>query len=192
MTPTLIASEWTVEPVPMHEGKRLVQELHYSKSHPNTATYLHGLRRAEPFSQIDGIAWWIPPTRSAAEAIAGDNWRGVLALSRLVVHPSVPKNGASFLLGNSMRMIDRDRWPVLVTYADTRLGHTGAIYRATNWICDGPVPAGDVWLGPNGEQRGRKRGRKTLTRSEMEALGFRRAPAAPKIRFRHVVGGEQP
>jgi hypothetical protein len=180
-------SDWSVTPIPMGEGKRLVRALHYSKSHSNTATYLHGLRQSGILSDVYGVAWWIPPTRTTAEALAGDEWRGVLSLSRLVVAPEVPKNGASFLLGRSMRMVDRDRWPTLVTYADTRLGHTGAIYRATNWREDGPVAAGDVWLSPDGEQRGRKRGRFTYTSEQMRERGFSRVPPAPKIRFVHHV-----
>ena len=85
-----------------------------------------------------------------------------------------------------MRFIDRDRWPAFVTYADTRLGHTGAIYRATNWICFGEVPGKSVWIGPSGEQRGQKRTDRNLTVAEMEALGFNRVPIRyPKIKFVH-------
>lgn len=109
----------------------------------------------------------------------------MLALSRLAVAPDVPTNGASFLLGRAMRMLDRDRWPTLLTYADTAEGHTGAIYRATGWVCLGPVPAGDVWVGPDGRQMGRKRGGHTLTVDQMRAAGYERKPAAPKIKFVH-------
>ena len=143
-----------------------------------------------------GAALWIPPTRSAAEALltngrGDDDWQGVLSLSRLVVDPALPPNAASVLLGRSMRLIDRTRWHTLVTYADTNQGHTGAIYRATNWTCDGPVPAGDVWVNQIGEQRGRKRGGRTMTAAQMEAAGFTRQPAAPKIRFVHTTRRRQ-
>jgi hypothetical protein len=60
-----------------------------------------------------------------------------LQLARLVVVPDAPKNAASFLLRHSMNLIDRERWPVLLTYADTGEGHTGAIYEATGWRFDG-------------------------------------------------------
>jgi len=36
-----------------------------------------------------------------------------------------------------MSMLDRKTWPVLLTYADTGQGHTGAIYLATGWEPDG-------------------------------------------------------
>lgn len=179
--------DWEVVPIPMKEGKRLVEAFHYSRSHANTATYLHGLKTREVLSQTEGVAWWMPPTRSAGEHLAGDGWQGVLSLSRLVCDPSVPPNGASFLLAGSMKLIDRDRWPVLVTYADTNQGHTGAIYKATNWHCDGPVVAGDVWTTPQGQLVGRKRGPKTFTVAEMLARGFVKRPAAPKIRFTHRI-----
>ena len=192
----LTAADWTVRPIEEHgEAHRLIRTWHYSKSAPNTSTYRHGLYRAGEILCGDayGVALWIPPTRTAAENLTGDGWRGVLSLSRLAIDPDVPTNGASFLLGRSMRLIDRDRWPVLVTYADTALGHTGAIYRATNWRCDGPVPAGDVWIDPSGARCGRKRGPRTFTAGEMLAMGMVRAASLPKIRFVHVVahaGGE--
>lgn len=173
---------WTFEVGTHWEAEQFCRVMHYSKSAPNTGT-VHALRRNW---QTYGVALWIPPTKNAAITVAGDDWRSVLCLSRLVVAPEVPTNGASFLLGRSMKMLDRKRWPVLLTYADTRLGHTGAIYKATNWTSLGPVPAGDVWVHrETGEQRGRKRGQRTLLASEMVALGYERMPAAPKIKFVH-------
>jgi len=184
----LRANEWKVDPIIDHsEAVALVERFHYSKSAANTSTYRHGLYRAGNMALRDlyGAALWQPPTRAAAETVAGDDWRGVLCLSRLAIDPEVPINGASFLLGRSMHLIDRSRWPVLLTYADTAHGHTGAIYLATNWTSLGEVPAGDVWVGSHGEQRGRKRGGRTLTRDEMAAAGFQRLPSLPKIKFVH-------
>lgn len=175
------------------EAETLIRAFHYSRSCPNTSTFRHGLyRRPDGFLAAPyGAALWIPPTRSAAESIAGpDDWQGVLSLSRLVVVPEVPTNGASFLLGRSMRLVDRRRFPVLVTYADTNQGHTGAIYKATNWRCDGEVAAGDVWETPGGQLVGRKRGRFTYTVADMLAQGCVRRPARPKIRFVHDVRKE--
>ena len=174
---------WTVEAASLWEARQFVRLYHYARSSANTGTYVHALRRVW---QSYGFAIWIPPTRGAAESVAGEAWRGVLCLSRLVVAPDVPANGASFLLGRSMAMVDRSRWPVLLTYADTRLGHTGAIYRATNWTCLGPVAAGDVWVhSETGEQAGRKRGPRTWLASEMVAAGYIRQPSDPKIKFIH-------
>jgi hypothetical protein len=188
--PRFHAYDWDVLPISNHgAAEHLIRTLHYSHSCPNTSTYRHGLYAVADgfFAQLQGVALWIPPTKTAGQAIAGEDWQGVLSCSRLVVAPEVPKNGASFLLGRSMRLIDRERWPVLVTYADTNQGHTGAIYKATNWREDGPVPAGDVWETPGGQLVGRKRGGFTYTAAQMRAAGCSKRPSAPKIRFVHDV-----
>ena len=184
----LRASHWEVKPVTSHgEAVSLIEQFHYSKSCTNTSTYRHGLY-LKGCPLLFGVALWLPPTKTAAVSVSDDDsWRGVICLSRLVVKPQVPSNGASFLLGRSMKLIDRSRWHTLVTYADTALGHTGAIYRATNWRCDGPRPAGDVWIGPDGERRGRKRGKFNYTHDQMREMGFTRAPNLPKIRFVHTI-----
>lgn len=137
-------ADWTVAPTEHRTAVRLVETWHYSKSAPNTSVARHGLyRRSDAALTGDpyGVAMWMPPTRAAGESIAGEHWRNVLNLSRLAVAPDLPTNAASYLLGASMRLIDRTRWPVLVTYADTALGHTGAIYLATNWTRQGETKA---------------------------------------------------
>ena len=160
---------WLVETIPLKECQRLVEAFHYSGGGSNTATYRHGLvNRAT--GEIMGCAWWIPPTKSAALATYPDNWQGVLNLSRLALDPRVPRNGASFLLAASRKLIDRALWPALVTYADEWRGHTGAIYRADNWQYAGKTKPEATFV-LNGRMIARKAGPRTRTRAEMAALG---------------------
>jgi hypothetical protein len=183
----LVRAEWEVRNVESHAAcSAFIVSTHYAAGTANTSVARHGLYR-QGESDLMGVAMWMPPTPTAARAVAGDQWRGVLALSRLAVAEGQPTNAASFLLGAAMRMVDRERWPVLLTYADTRLGHTGAIYKATNWTCEGMTPAGDVWLMPDGSQRGRKRGGRNISAAEMREMGATPAPKAPKIRYVHRV-----
>jgi hypothetical protein len=182
---TISKKSWRVDVVDQHSTViDFVKRWHYAKGGPNTSTYRHGLYSVNGEREW-GVTLWLPPTKIAAQSVAHDDWKGVLCLSRLAVHPLAPKNAASFLLGASMRMINRDRWPVLLTYADTRLGHTGAIYKATNWECLGEVKAGDVWIAPDGSQAGRKRGKFSYTRDQMIDMGYVKAPSAPKIKYVH-------
>ena len=185
--PALVRSEWEVRSISQSDAVSAIRAWHYSMSAPNTSVYRFGMFRAGLFTECEGVALWLPPTKAAGVSIAGDDWRGVLSLSRLACSPGAPKNAASYLLGAAMARIDRKRWPVLVTYADTNQGHTGAIYRATNWTCDGAVPAGDVWQMPDGSLCGRKRGGRNLSVAELRSMGATRRPSSPKIRFRHDV-----
>lgn len=181
--------DWEIKPISQREAVALIKEHHYSKSSPNTAVFRHGLFRKD--GKLSGVALWLPPTITAARSICPAYPNGVLALSRLVVLPFVPKNGASFLLGRSMKLVDRKRWPTLVTYADTGQGHTGAIYLATNWAFDKETPAGDTWINKNGQIMGRKRGGKNLSSAEMKSLGFSKRKNLPKLRFVHKKEGPE-
>jgi hypothetical protein len=177
-------AEWCVTPCEHRDAVAFIEATHYAGGAPNTSVARHALRRIRD-GLIYGVALWLPPTRVAAESVNRANPRGVLALSRLCVAEGVPTNGASFLLGRSMKLIDRATWPTFLTYADTLYGHTGAIYKATNWTCLGEVPGSDAWISSTGERRGRKRGGRNLSVAEMLALGFTRLPKMPKIKFVH-------
>jgi len=164
--------EWEVRPVSISVARELVTKYHYAKGAANTRTYLHGLFRRGAFWEADclGVAWWIPPTRSAAEATYPKNWQGVLALSRLVIAPDVPKNACTFLLSRSVKLIPPQEWPCLVTYADDWRGHVGTIYRACNWSYLGKTGAEETYT-ISGVMTARKAGGKTRTKAEMLALG---------------------
>lgn len=177
-------NEWTVRDVDISVARRLVESEHYAAGASNTATYLHGLfREGDIFQeQCVGVAWWIPPTRSAAEATYPENWRGVLALSRLAIRPEVPANACTFLLSRSRKLIPSETWPCLVTYADQWRGHTGAIYRADNWqYCGVTKPERTYQIG--GRMVARKAGGHTRTHGEMLDLGAEMVGLFSKHKF---------
>ncbi len=177
-------SDWEVRPVDIAVARRMVEAHHYASGASNTATYLHGLFRAgEIFDeQCLGVAWWIPPTRSAAEATYPTNWQGVLCLSRLVIAPDVPKNACTFLLARSRHRIDPQTWPCLVTYADEWQGHTGGIYRADNWNYVGKTRPERTYR-IDGRMTARKAGGHTRTHAEMLALGAELVGSFAKHKF---------
>lgn len=187
MTDRLRRADWTVRPVDIAVARRMVEAHHYAAGASNTATYLHGLfREGEIFDeQCCGVAWWIPPTKAAAEATYPARWQGVLALSRLVVLPAVPRNACTFLLAGSRRLIDPALWPCLVTYADDWRGHTGAIYRADNWTYCGKTKPERTYV-IDGRMTARKAGGNTRTHSEMLALGAELAGTFSKHKFMKV------
>lgn len=183
-TAKLRAAEWEVRPVKLGVAQEMVIRLHYARGGSNTGIATHGLFR-KGADRCMGVAWWLPPTRAAAEATYPTNWGGVLSLTRLVIEPEAPPNAASFLLGASMRLLDRKRWPCLVTYADTWRGHTGGIYRATNWSYVGLTKPQPVFV-LNGQMVARKRGAYSLTRAALLEMGAECLGSHAKHKFVHI------
>ena len=64
------------------------------------------------------------------------------------------------------------------------VGHTGAIYRATNWTYLGTTAPGRRWATPDGRQ---VTGKSTVnrTKAEMLALGYRQLP--PSVKHKYVM-----
>lgn len=185
--------DYEVHPIQLLLAQELVSLNHYAKGGSNTATFIHGLfRRDDPWICL-GVAWWIPPTRSCAEFIHPPAWQRVLALSRLIVIPGVPKNAASFLIAQSVKLIEADgRWEKLVTYADTWQGHTGGIYRATNWAFEGMTKRKPTWLDQDGRMISMKAGGHTRTNAEMEGLGYRFQGYFSRLRFTKLLHPRPP
>lgn len=179
----LRAVEWEVRVVELSVARQLVAAHHYAGAASNTATYRHGLfRRGE--DECHGAALWIPAPIGPARLIGGEDWRKVIALSRLVISPGVPTNGATFLLARSVRLVAAaGDWRWAVTYADTAEGHTGAIYRAANWRYDGITRADhSAWIDAAGRRVAAK-ARVNRTSEQMRALGYSRRPGSAKHRF---------
>ena len=182
------AADHEVRTVPLSLCRELVEKHHYARGGSNTAVYRHGLFRKGQ-DECLGIAWWLPPTKVAAQSSWDGDWRIVLSLSRLVIVPGMPTNAASFLIGRSIRLIEAEgRFKCLVTYADGWQGHVGTIYRATNWEPVGLTSPEAVWVDPRtGRMVARKAGPRTRTNAEMQALGYQCVGRYPKHKFRMIL-----
>lgn len=177
-------SEWCVKAAPLAVAQAMVREHHYSRGGSNTAVYVHGLfRKAD--NKLCGVAWWLPPTRVACESVNKERWTKVLSLTRLVILPDTPKNAATFLLANSVKLIRRDaRFVSLVTYADESQGHTGGIYRAANWDYVGRTGPYPRWIDPASDNRQvAPKATVNRTKAQMEALGYVKSGSFHKHKY---------
>lgn len=166
----------------------LVRAHHYAGGAANTsvlsvAAYRGGRSASDARARMVAAALWLPPTRACAESVSPD-WQRVLSLSRLVVVPGEPTNVASMVIGACIRILRRDgAWSHLVTYADESQGHTGTIYRATNWTYVGRTRPEARWVDAAGRQVSRKCGPRSRTAAEMSALGYVMAGRFAKHKF---------
>lgn len=145
--------DWIVRPISVELGAEIVRQHHYSGSCSHTSVLTVGLYPVEnPVFGLCGTSIWLPPPPGLCKKY-GLTLSSMLTLSRLAICPSVPKNGASFLIGQSIRLIKKKLPHVkkLITYADTWQNHTGAIYRATNWTYDGLTQPALRWVDGTGK-----------------------------------------
>ena len=106
---------------------------HYLRRN-TTASYCYGLYRD---SELIGIATYGRPVAHSLVkgAFGGKYMDTFLELNRLYTIDDLPKNTLSWFLSKTLKMLPSPM--VVVSYADISVGHTGSIYKATNWIYTG-------------------------------------------------------
>lgn len=111
----------------------LFKQHHGYKSASNSMTYCFAV--FEDDEPVAAYAWQPPPPGSA-KAVCPEAPQGVLSLSRMVAVPKSQrrlKHISKPLRRQMNHLIDRTRWPVLVTYSDEGQGHNGFVYECSGW-----------------------------------------------------------
>jgi hypothetical protein len=81
------------------------------------------------------VTYGVSASSTLLKGICGvEQAQNVYELTRLWVDDSVPKNGESFLIGNTIKQLDKE---IIVSYADSSQDHLGIVYQATNFIYTG-------------------------------------------------------
>jgi hypothetical protein len=138
---------YDLRPCTIGEVKALCALYHGYGGAGNMATYAFGvyesagvlLTPSGPLPLHDRLVAaysWQPPAPGAAKSVCPTCPEGVLMLSRMVAVPRNQRilNHVSRPLRRQMRdLIDRTRWPVLLTYSDEGEGHTGHVYKCSGW-----------------------------------------------------------
>lgn len=140
-------------------------------------------------SEADALVYGIvtygtPSSAPLRSGIAGpEHANNVIELTRLWVDESVPKNGESFLIGNTVR---RNTKEIVVSFADTAENHLGVVYQATNWLYTGLSAKRTDWV-VDGEpsRHGQTWGDKYTATELRDKYGdrFRSVPRSRKHRY---------
>lgn len=126
--------DYYVEQISYRDAMELVIANHYLHRKAN-CSLAFGLFHRGSLDCLGVIVYGSSPSISLLQSICGpDEAKNVYELTRLWVDDSVPKNGESFLIGRTLKMLDKE---IVVSFADSGFGHVGSVYQATNWIYTG-------------------------------------------------------
>jgi hypothetical protein len=139
----LTEGEYVVSPCERNEVKDFIEEHHYSASINGVmATYCFKL---EHNGKLIGAMLYGGLGMANAWKKYADNPEEVIELRRLCLIDDTPKNSESFFIGKTMRWLKQNtKIKTIVSYADPNYGHSGIIYRATNFECVGMTAKGKV------------------------------------------------
>ena len=157
-----------------YEAEPWLLEKHYAKR-MCPISFAFGLYDDEQL--IGVVTYGIPASPFLCMGVCGINNKDkVLELNRLCLNDGV-KNGASFLVSKSLQMLPKPT--IVVSYADTAMGHVGYIYQASNFLFTGTTKERTDMVGEDG-----KHSRHNLGNSE------NRINRSAKHRYVYFVGSK--
>lgn len=122
-----------IKPISMKSVIELCEKYHGYGSAGNSNTYAFGVYEGKRL--VVAYSWQPPPPGSALSVCPIAPY-AVLALSRMVAVPReerLLRHISKPLRYQMKRLIDRTRYPVLITYSDRGQGHTGHVYKCAGW-----------------------------------------------------------
>ena len=138
-------TEYVVAPCDRDDIKDFVETHHYSKN-------INGVISDYCFSLTHGDA--LVGAIIYGRMAMASQWKkygkevtDVIELRRLVCVDDTPKNTESYFISRTIKWLrDNTHIRVIVSYADPEYGHTGVVYRASNFRLHGKSAAGKVIL----------------------------------------------
>lgn len=117
--------------------RKFLKKWHYSDYVNIQAKHTFCLFKEGKFGipEMIGVCIYTRPAGpSAGQSYYPQNPNKVLELRRLCLIDDTPKNSESYFVGWTLRWLKKNTdWEFVLSYADEEQGHTGVIYRASNF-----------------------------------------------------------
>lgn len=127
-----IPDRYTVKSIKANQTHDWCINKHYAKRIP-PISWAFGLFN----ESLEGVCTFGKPLSHPLKmGVCGEEgYDYVYELNRLVINDHCPKNTASYFVSKCLKMLPDNL--IILSYADTKMGHIGKVYQATNWIYTG-------------------------------------------------------
>ena len=144
-------TDFIVEEIPRKSVVKFIEKHHYSHNVNGVQSLYHyGLFTEGNFGipkMIGAMMYAYPSMPATAAKYNPINPEKCLELRRLVCIDDTPKNTESYFIGQTFKLLKRDTdMEVIVSFADQHHGHTGVIYKATNFDYLGETAKGRILM----------------------------------------------
>lgn len=126
----MIKDNYFIRPIDYQEAMQIVVRYHYlHRVAPCSRAF--GLFEKATQRIVGCITYGVSASSTLLKGICGeDEMHNVYELTRLWVRDSTPPNCESFLIGNTIKLLDKE---IIVSFSEKDRGHTGIVYQATNF-----------------------------------------------------------
>lgn len=127
-----------IRPSPASDYRLLLSKYHYLANAGRGGVAIGAYHQ----DVLIAVSVFSPPIRQNVD-LKGFDVSQVRELSRLCIHPRYrKKNLGSWFISRAVEQLDNVK--MIISYCDSTFNHDGTVYKASNFILDGTVPA-DYW-----------------------------------------------
>tara|TARA_R110001632_G_scaffold167808_3_gene286386 strand:- start:215 stop:856 length:642 start_codon:yes stop_codon:yes gene_type:complete len=125
-----LKKNYTIKKVTYHEAMDLVVSKHYLHR-KGPCSHAFGLFDRQD-RMVGVITYGVSASSTLLKGICGpEESKNVYELTRLWIEDSTPKNAESFLIGNTIKLLNRE---IIVSFSEIQQGHVGTVYQASNFM----------------------------------------------------------
>jgi hypothetical protein len=137
-----IKDTYYIEKIDYKTAMDMIVQFHYlHRKAP--CSFAFGLFERETNRIVGVIVYGCPSSACLRKGICGEEEKdNVIELTRLWIEDGTPKNTESYLIGNTLKLVNKE---IIVSYAEIEQGHLGIVYQATNWIYTGMSAKHSSW-----------------------------------------------
>ncbi len=127
----MIANDYYIKEIEYQKAMQMVIDNHYlHRKCP--CSHAYGLFRKDSNNIVGVIVYGVSCSSTLLKGICGeDEMHNVYELNRLWISDDVPKNGESYLISHTLKLLDKE---IIVSFADSSQNHVGYVYQATNFL----------------------------------------------------------
>lgn len=129
-----IKDDYYIAEIDSQTAQNIIVRCHYAhRKAPCTRAF--GLYSKQLNRIVGVVMYGSPVNHCLCESLCGFEERyNIYELTRLYVDDGLPKNLESFLVGNTIKLLDKE---IIISYSDTEFDHVGIVYQATNFLYTG-------------------------------------------------------
>jgi len=137
----LIKKDLLIESIPNKTAQDIIVKNHYlHRKAP--CSFAFGLFKNNEIVGV--IMYGTPSSAPLRRGICGDEEKNnVIELTRLWIDDSIGKNAESFLIGNTIKKVNKE---IVVSFSEIEQGHLGIVYQATSFLYTGLSAKRTNWV----------------------------------------------
>lgn len=163
-----MSDTYTVRPIPNEFVYPWLKERHYARRIPSVS-YAYGLYEGGVLRGV--CCYGVPASPPLIQGICGkENAHLVRELNRLVLDKN-EKNLASFFVSSTLKLLPKPL--IIVSFADTSMGHHGYVYQACNFLYTGLSEKRTNWK-LKGKEHLHSATIADLSRGKLDRVGYMR------------------